>query len=342
MELCNTKYDRSLYPSKAIFYYQTDESDFVPLEAEVSYIRGKKASFAEGYNSDSTPKNNAPQDLAHANLLAMEECYVPPTIEEIYCRFSLRVEANSLRPSACANIDTAEYLSELASNFKKNGGYQELALRYAKNILLGTWLWKNQNSGDTNITVKTSTGTVYQIDNTRLLSWDAEWSEDAKKELLEFANELTKALTEPRRYWSADITAKIKTAFCQEIFPSQPLLTGDRKTALQKNLSKTKCRDGKEAVILHRVKIGAAIQLIDDWWSDENSKRLRVHEYGADQDYGIAHRAPGSKVDFFSIFSQMKNFNKNLKKTTHVIEPELYYFFAVLIKGGVFTKKQGN
>ena len=344
MELANTKYDRSLYPGKAVFYYQTEDCEFVPLSPEVSYIRGKKSSFAEGYNNDETVKNNAPQNLAFANPLAIEECYVPPNVDAIYCRFSLRVQANSLTPSSCTNLELAEFLTELASSFKDCGGYDELALRYARNILLGTWLWRNQNTGDTQIIVKTSRGNNYQIPNTRLLTWGSKWQEQEQSTLMALSSEISEALTEPLIFWSADITAKIHTSFCQEIFPSQPLLTTDRKTHLQKSLSKTKCDNGVNAVAFHSVKIGAAIQLVDDWWSDEAGKRLRIHEYGADQNFSIAMRAPESGLDFFSIFKDLDIYSKALmesrKKSTRSIDPHLMYFFAVLVKGGVFTKKK--
>ena len=339
MELVNTKYDRSLYPGKAVFYYKTADNDFVPLKAEVSYIRGKKASFSEGYSADGNVKNNAPQNLAFANPLAIEECYVPPKLESVYCRFSLRIQANSLEPSACSNIDTSIYLKDLAMLFKKCGGYDELALRYTKNILLGTWLWRNQNSGNTEILVKTSQGSIYQINNTRQLSWESEWPEEAHSSLVGLAKEVAQALTEPLMFWSADITARISTSFCQEIFPSQPLFTSDKKTDLHKTLSKMMCVNGEEAVVFHSVKVGAAIQLIDDWWSTDMTKRLRTHEYGADQNLSIAMRMPKSGLDFFSIYNELEYYKTMLDRNKVLIDAHLMYFFAVLIKGGVFAKR---
>ncbi|MCP4985576.1 MAG: type I-F CRISPR-associated protein Cas7f/Csy3 [Colwellia sp.] len=51
------------------------------------------------------------------------------------------------------------------------------------------------------------------------------------------------------------------------------------------------------------VKIGAAIQKIDDWYSNEPSKPIRAHEYGADSELVIARRPPQSKLDFYSLLS---------------------------------------
>jgi len=347
MELCNSlKYNRSLYPGKAVFFYKSSSCDFIPLEAEVAYIRGKKSSFAEGFNPDSTPKNSAPQDLSFSNPLAIEECYVPPNVEVIYCRFSLRVEANSLKPAVCNNREVLDLLQELASVFKSIRGYKELALRYVKNLLIGTWLWRNQNSGDTEIIIKTSLNNIYKIENTRFLTWDSQWPAKDTKVLEELSAELEEALSDPNIFWAADITAKIKTNFCQEIFPSQPLLDAGEKEKLKKQLSKVECTDGNSAVVFHRVKVGAAIQLIDDWWSDESSKCLRVHEYGADQDYWVALRPPASKMDFYSLLKKAPEFLKELELTKEQsdlrIAPQIYYLFAVFIKGGLFPKKGGS
>lgn len=347
MELCNSlKYNRSLYPGKAVFYYKDSTCDFIPLEAEVAYIRGKKSSFAEGYNADSTPKNSAPQDLSFSNPLAIEECYVPPNVEAIYCRFSLRVEANSLKPAVCNNSEALDLLQEFAAAFKGINGYKELALRYVKNLLIGTWLWRNQNSGDTEIIIKTSLNNVYKIENTRFLTWDSQWPAKDTEVLEDLSAEIEDALSNPNIFWAADITAKIKTNFCQQIFPSQPLLDVGEKGKLQKQLSKVKCTNGNSAVVFHSVKVGAAIQLIDDWWSDESAKCLRVHEYGADQDYWVALRPPASKIDFYSLLKRIPEFLKELElakdQKNLQVTPQIYYLFAIFIKGGLFPKKGGK
>ncbi|RVT45948.1 type I-F CRISPR-associated protein Csy3 [Rheinheimera sediminis] len=343
MELCNIlKYDRSLYPGKAVFFYKTADDDFVPLEADINRIRGQKAGFTEAFTPKFTPKNLAPQDLAHCNPVVIEECYVPPNVEHIYCRFSLRVQANSLKPSGCSDTSVFNTLQELADVFKACGGYKELATRYCKNILLGTWLWRNQNTGDTNIEIKSSSGKVYQIDNTRQLSWDSVWPEDALLVLEQLSEEIHQALTNPAVFWCADITAQIATAFCQEIYPSQVFSEKAAQGEASKVFVKTKCVDGRHAVSFNSVKIGAALQSIDDWYLAE-SKRLRVHEYGADKELGIALRQPNSELNFYSLFIKADSFLDELKQqknsTQIKISSQIYYVFSVLIKGGLFQKK---
>ncbi|MDP5032819.1 MAG: type I-F CRISPR-associated protein Csy3 [Paraglaciecola sp.] len=341
MELCNLlKYDRSLYPSKAVFFYKTAESDFVPLEAEINRIRGQKSGFAEAYTPQFNPKNLAPHDLAYCNPLTIEECYVPPNIQHIYCRFSLRVQANSLKPSGCSDHRVSSLLEELSKAFYRCNGYKELASRFCKNLLLGTWLWRNQNTGNTQINIKTSTGRLYQINNTRQLAWDV-WSDDAQAVLDELSTEMVLALTDKNVFWSADVTAKIETSFCQEIYPSQVFTEKPERGESKKNFAKVRCDNGRYAVSFNSVKIGAAIQLIDNWW--DGDALLRVHEYGADPVLGIARRSPESELSFYSLFVNAERYLEELSKQIAmpepIIHPNIYYIFAVLIKGGMFQKK---
>lgn len=350
MDICNIlKYDRSLYPGKAVFFYKTDDCDFVPLEADVNRIRGQKAGFTEAFSANFEPKNLEPQDLTHSNLLIIEECYVPPNIEHLFCRFSLRVQANSLHPSGCSSPEVFALLKEFAEKFKECGGYKELAMRYCKNILLGTWLWRNQNTGKTEIEIKTSAGNSYIIKNTRLIAWESSWPSEEKEVLEKFGEEMHQALTDPSVFWSADITAKIETVFCQEVYPSQILSDTSKRTEAakateaSKQFAKVKCVDGRSAVSFNSVKIGAALQSIDDWWGDDVSKRLRVHEFGADKELGIARRSAEVEINFYSLLINVDTFKssltKNAKKGAEAITGNMYYFVAVLIKGGMFQKK---
>lgn len=344
MEISNIlKYDRSLYPSKAVFFYKTVDCDFVPLEADVNRIRGPKAGFTEAFDSKFSPKNLSPQDLTHNNILTLEECYVPPNVEHIYCRFSLRAQANSLMPSGCSNPEVFSILKELAKEFDECNGYKELATRYCRNILLGTWLWRNQNTGNTEIEVKTSSDKRYYINNTRKIAWESTWPHEEQNVLDELSNEMQNAFVDPNIFWSADITAKIKTDFCQEIYPSQILSDKPKQGEASKQFVKSKCIDGRHAVSFNSVKVGAAIQSIDDWWDYDANKRLRVHEFGADKELSITRRPPDSERNFYSLLIKSERYITELKESTpkksSTISPDIYYLFSVLIKGGMFQKK---
>lgn len=341
MKLCkHLNYARSLSPGKAVFFYKTKESEFVPLKIETTKISGQKSSYSEAFIHDLESKNVQGFELAYSNPQTIEACYVPPNIENIYCRFSLRVEANSLSPDICANIDVRNQLTELAKQYDRCGGYKELASRYAKNILMGTWLWRNKNTLCTQIDVKTSLGTTLSLDDVRLLSWHELWDEKNQKQLDQLTAELSKALSNPSLFWFSDITAKLSTSFCQEIYPSQLFIEKEKQQhEASKKLATVECPDGAKAACFHSQKIGAALQQIDDWWMEDADSPIRIHEYGADKKNQTALRHPVTQRDFYHLLSKTETYVDKLKSLADdsvITDPDVHFLMAVLCKGGLF------
>lgn len=341
MQICrHLNYVRSLSPGKAVFYYQTPESDFVPIQVETNRIRAAKSGFTEAYDKNQKIKNVAPQDLAYSNPQCIDACYVPPNISEIHCRFSLRVEANSLQPDSCEDQKVRRYLIQLASVYAQVGGYQELAKRYCKNILMGTWLWRNNHTLGTRIDVITSSGRCYVIDDARRLDW-IDWPEEEQAMLNDLASEMAVALCEPKQFWFADIKATLKTGFCQELHPSQKFTDSHEQGESSKQYATVECSDGIKAACFHAEKVGAALHLIDDWWDEVADKRLRTHEYGADRDYLIARRHPVKKQDFYSLLTLTAVFIRQLRNVRDKggeIPSQVHYLMAVLCKAGMFQR----
>ncbi|MNF60006.1 CRISPR-associated protein Csy3 [compost metagenome] len=346
MELCtNLSYSRSVSPGKAVFFYKTAESDFVPLRIEVAKISGQKCSYSEAFDAHFQPKNIERHELAYSNPQTIEVCYVPPNVDEIYCRFSLRVEANSTRPLVCSDPDVFRIMTRLAKAYQECGGYLELARRYSMNLLMGTWLWRNQYTQGTQIEIKTSQDTSYHISDARKLSWSGGWPGPEQQQLEKLANEMANALSQPRVFWFADVTAKLKTGFCQEIYPSQKFTerTDDYDVA-SRQLATTECINGQLAACINPQKIGAAVQQIDDWWADDVDQPLRVHEYGANHEVLTAFRHPASGQDFYHLLTKADQFFTDMEVNEEGFElpRDLHYLMAVLVKGGLFQKGKGR
>lgn len=340
MELCKQlRYRRSLSPGKAVFFYQTAESDFVPLRVEVAKIVGQKSGYSEGFAANFEPKNVERHALAHGNPQTIESCYVPPNVGELFCRFSLRVEANSLCPDSCSDPAVTQTLSRLAQQYQVRGGYLELARRYCKNLLMGTWLWRNQHTLGTRIEVTTSQGSTFVVEDARHLSWSGDWPEAEWLSLEKLAEEMSEALSEPSVFWFADITARLKTGFCQEVFPSQRFVERpDNHDEPSKTLATTACPDGQMAACFHAQKVGAALQQIDDWWSEDADQALRVHEYGADRKHLTSMRHPVSGKDFFHLLARADEFVELMagQSVSPEVFGDIHYAMAVLVKGGLF------
>lgn len=336
MKLCKLlNYTRSLSPSKAAFFYKTKDCDFKPLQTELGKYSGQKASHSDAYSGNGEVKNVAPQDLAYANIQTLDCCYVPPDVNEIFCRFSLIAKANSLEPEICSDAKVRRWLSLFAQNYKSAGGYDELARRYCKNILLGTWLWRNQRSVPTSIEVLTSNGNVYLVENVNDLDWRANWPEQNQAILDGLVAEMAAALSDPKQFWHVNITAKLQTTFMQEIYPSQEFEIEKTDDSPSRLYATALCENGERTACFHSFKIGAAIQMIDDWWGSEDNYPLRVHEYGADKRNCIAQRHPVFKKDFYYLIQFLAVYIRQLRNCA-AIPPEIHYVMAVLIKGGVF------
>ena len=343
MKICNhLNYIRSLSPGKAVFFYRTANNDFNPLRVEKASISGQKSGVTDGYDKGFLPLNIEPHALAYANPHTIDSCYVPPSVDEIYCRFSLRVEANSLGPHICSDAKVRKLLSALAAAYRDKGGYQELAKRYSKNILMGRWLWRNQHTRGTSIDVLTSMGTQLEIEDARALSWSEDWNIEQQTQLAQLTEEIAEALFNPRTYWFADITARLKTGFCDEVYPSQKFVENVGKGESSRQLATVTCNDGIEAACFTAVKVGAALQQVDDWWLLDADKPLRVHEYGADRDNLMAMRHPLTKKDFYYLLTRTVVFIRQLRLCKQQdgsdIPDDIHFVMSVLLKGGMFQR----
>ncbi|EKO3971881.1 type I-F CRISPR-associated protein Csy3 [Vibrio fluvialis] len=336
MELCSQlNYVRSLSPGKAYFYYLDGDNKMRPLQIDRTYHRSPKSGYSEAYSGDMKVKNVAPQDLALSNIQFLEHCYVPPGVDDIYCAFSLRVRANSLSPEVCVDNEVRDTLSDLAMVYKELGGYQELARRYAKNILMATWVWE-RNRDCRNIEVQVITeAQKWKIADVRFLDWYGDWDIASQTALDELTDYLTKALSDRSGYFNMDIKAKLSVGWGDEVYPSQEFLDVKEAGKPTKQLAKVLV-NGAESAAFHSQKIGAAIQLIDDWWDENADKPLRVNEYGSDKEYVIARRHSSLKRDFYSLAVKTESYVESMRET-NLIPDDVHFIMAVLTKGGVFS-----
>ncbi|MEZ9330605.1 type I-F CRISPR-associated protein Csy3 [Vibrio breoganii] len=344
MELCTQlNYVRSLSAGKAYFYHLSKSGEMCPLEIDRTWLRAPKGGYAEAYKGGNkfVAKNVAPQDLAYANPQFIEECYVKPGVDDIYCAFSLRIRANSLNPDVCSDDEVRYKLSSLAKTYKELNGYSELAYRYAKNILLGTWVWRNRECRKLTIEVKTSDSETVVIENATRLSWYGHWDEASTECLEKLTAYLKQALSDPSEYFYMDVKAKIGVGWGDEVYPSQEYLDSREDGVPTKQLATIELTSGKETVAFHGQKVGAALQSIDDWWHEEADKPLRVNEYGADREYVIARRHVTLKNDFYQLLRNTENWIESMA-ASQTIPNDVHFIMSVLIKGGLFNRSKSK
>ena len=340
MKLCKQlNYVRSLSSGKACFYFVDEHEKIQPISIDRTRLRASKGDYSQAYTGALKRKNVASHELAQGNIHYIEECYVPPTVNEIYCAFSLRIKANSLEPEICSDPEVRAMLTQLATVYEENGGYEELAQRYAKNILLGTWLWRNRECRSVKIEVLNSAQDTFVIENALKLSWYGRWDKLSQQALKGLTTYITKALSDYQDYFHMDIKASMGVGWGDEVYPSQEFLDQKEKGKPTKKLATTHLPNGDETVAFHGQKIGAAIQSIDDWWQDDADKPLRVNEYGADREYVIARRHSSLNKDFYYLVSQAEHWIEILQQSDSIPD-EVHYIMSVLVKGGLFNSSK--
>lgn len=342
MELCNQlNYVRSLSSGKAYFYYLDADGKMAPISIDRTHIRAPKSGYSEGYTGSSfQQKNVAIQDLAFSNPQYVEQCYVPPGVSELCCAFSLRINANSIAPEVCSKLETRKTLEQLASLYCSLGGFQELGRRYAKNILLGTWLWRNEACRKLAIEVTTE-DQEWRIADARHLEWFGQWDDDSTLALDGLTEYLATALSDPKGYFYMDIRAKITVGWGDEVYPSQEFLEVKEKNMPTKRYATVALNGTDESVAFHAQKVGAAIQCIDNWWTEGADRLLRVNEYGADRQYAIARRHPSMNNDFYSLIRNSETYIETMLQTQK-IPSDVHFMMAVLVKGGLFNCSSSN
>ncbi len=338
MELCTQlNYVRSLSAGKAYFYYLSDSGEMCPLNVDKTRLRAPKGSYSEAYKGNKfVDKNVAPQDLAYSNPQFIEECYVKPGVDEIYCAFSLRIRANSLTPDICSDDEVRSKLSILAKIYKELNGYKELAHRYARNILLGTWLWRNRQCRNITIEVTNSELDTFAVEHVQKLSWYGHWDGNSTECLERLTAYLERALSAPTEYFYMDVKAKMRVGWGDEVYPSQEFLDSREDGIPTKQLATVELLSGKETVAFHGQKVGAALQSIDDWWHENADKPLRVNEYGADRECVIARRHVTHGNDFYQLLRNTEHWIESMN-ASETIPNDVHFIMSVLIKGGLFN-----
>lgn len=338
MEFCkNLNYIRSLSAGKAFFYYLDENEKTKPLAIDQTRLRAPKGGYAEMYGSNNlTIKNVDSHALAFSNPQFIEECYVPFDTNQIYCTFSLRIHANSLTPEICSDPETRQTLQTLSRVYRELKGYQELAIRIAKNILMGTWLWRNRHCRSIAIEVNTSDNQKINVENAFRLSWNARWDKPSKTALELLSQFIANALVSNNACHYMDVKARLDVGWGDEVFPSQEFLDEKQSGMPSKRLARGIFANGQETAAFHSQKIGAALQRIDDWYDGDADIPLRINEYGADRDYLIARRHPFFKNDFYFLLSKAEHWIEQMQKNNE-IPNEVHFLISVLMKGGLFN-----
>ncbi|WP_257292557.1 type I-F CRISPR-associated protein Csy3 [Endozoicomonas sp. ONNA1] len=337
IELCkNLSQIRSLFFSPAFFYWvDKNTHKEIPLECKSRKILGLRDGYSKAYKKDGSVKNGlSRQELSYGNPQNIDECILSPEAEYVIVRFSLQVTSHNQDLHSCNESAVRDALKEFASACKETGVYKELSRRYLLNIFMGRWLWMNQRTKSTEISLS-------DLDDDRVYVLSDVHKRRRVNDLSGFEQEYKKlterfalALTDKYEFWDVVVEAKLKLRPFAEIFPSQTFSEANN----DRSRVYSTFRSGeKEQLIFTSHKIGAAIQMIDDWHPGADSL-IRVSSYGSDRENATAHRHPDTGYDVYSIMRQADELAilmNSGKKIDTVTMGKIYYLAAMMVCGGM-------
>ncbi|KMT66749.1 type I-F CRISPR-associated protein Csy3 [Catenovulum maritimum] len=325
-------YTRSLSPSIAIFLAVDAEGNKTPLSISTVKLIGQKSSASEAFNKDTSIKPTANvAKLVEGNPHTVEYCNVPYDCETLLCKFSLRINANSITPSNCNDDDVAKALKQFSIQYENAGGYRYLAKRYIENLLNGAWLWRNIDAPSIDIKITSHIGVSVIVENVNLHKFDDNFPNniDGYEELLTITSE---ALINPQKCIFLEVEAKIKPSLLQEIHPSQAFT--DKGNPIGRVYQDTVI-GGNRTPILGSYKIGAALAMIDDWYLNAEN-RIRVGAFGVIKERNTSVRHPETGSDIYTILMRTEKITQQLGKENLETQYDAHFLAANLVKGGLF------
>ena len=334
-------FDRKLEVSDAVFSQYNSEDKHDGQQNSVVKVREKSVRGTISNrlkNKDAADPTKLDAKIQNPNLQTVDVAMLDSSNDMLKVNFTLKVLPFDGTPSACNNLDYQEKLTHAVREYmKKPGtdGIDELAKRYAVNLINGRWLWRNRiGSKEIAITVRghiNDETSVVTIDNAKKLNLRG--FDEVSKEVNTVADWIRAGLRD-EAFVMMEIEARAKVGFGQEVYPSQELVLDTGKTKSKELYVINK--ETKQAG-MHSQKISNAIRTIDTWYTykdqdetGENRIPIAVEPYGSVTTLGQAFRQPKDKMDFYTLF------DKWVSKGEAPEAEQQHFVMAVLVRGGVF------
>lgn len=338
-------FGRSVQISEAMLYGRSidDESVRRPVEITEKGVRGQTSNdiSAKAANDKKTNPGKPNPQVVHAAVL-------PAGTNQLEIHFSARVMGGALSPMGCDNADVHAAHVLAANLYSAAGGFKTLAELYIWNIANGRFAWRNRFMADVAV-VTVSAGMTSISFNPFALSLDVfEGVDSLKNAVVEGDVSGVDALIEGfGKGLSGDAVFTFECSYLgtmapfSEVFPSQEYIR-DEGSARTKDISRVYASisnfSGERRIdhaSIHSQKIGAALRCIDVWHGNEKFGAVPINPFAGDQGTSEVLRLPGSGKSFYDIRNNVKELFGDLEagKCT----PEAHFFFANLVRGGVFS-----
>ncbi len=298
------------------------------------------------------PKKDNRQGVA--NPQRTESAKTSPDAIGLEVSFAFRTIAAKDLIFACSDVAYRQALDGFIDRFFRRGvsEFDEVCLRYARNILNGRWLWRNRVFGQPEVIATCGTET-YKSTGTQLANFD-NYTEDEKRLASNvIATGLLGSSTQ-----AVEVTGRVLFGFTGEVevFPSQNMVTnkpdGFARSLYKVNMitrkellaiMETARKNGEDAgefsadmidmgiAALRDQKIGNAIRTIDTWYPGFGGTPISIEPNGANLEANVLFRdvrGQGAK-DLLGLVDELK--------PGTAFDPRAAYLIALLVRGGVFS-----
>lgn len=318
-------FEKKMVPSDGYFYGTTwdKRAEQTALNLIEKSVRGTISNRLKPAIASDPLKLNA--EVEKANLQKVDACALAEHQDTLKVAFTLKVLGGIEQPSACNNEIFFNSYQTVAKNYIQQHGFNELAKRYAINIVNARFLWRNRVGAE-------KVEVVTQVNDQEAITFNAlDYAlhnfEIVDTKVQALADQIAQALRGEVPYLLIKVEAYALVGKAQEVYPSEELVLDKGKGDKSKILYQV-----NDVAAMHSQKIGNALRTIDTWYPEFNEKNtaIAIEPYGAVTNLGKAYRTPKAKQDFFSLFDKYA-----LGESLENVEQE-HFVMGVLVRGGVF------
>ena len=334
-----------------------------PLSIETKTVVGAMDHYPVSYVPPTDNKNEEiPEEIlqeksekqlqakaGNANPHTVDFCTLQDNEDTVCLKFNMQVNG-PITINSCDQPKVIKFTNEFLNAFKENGGFSDLALKYAMNIANARYLWRNRIGVEAievivqhNDELMIFDGLEYPLRN--MENFLSGRTDD--KQLFRLAELIEDALSGKTEFCNLSIMVYAKKYPGAEVFPSQEFVqTSDdnKKGSKSKELFVAKMNERYDKVAaFHPQKITNAIHTIDEWYKDYNENYripLNINSYASNSRFNSVYRP---KDHFFKLWKDITKYGPEYKfnKFEHINSDEdiknIYKFIvAMFIRGGVF------
>ncbi|HDR1021864.1 TPA: type I-F CRISPR-associated protein Csy3 [Pasteurella multocida] len=320
-------FERRLDVSDAVFWQKNSQSDELSLvEVREKDLKGTKSHELTSID-----------EARDANLQKVDFATLDHDKDVLVAKFSLKILPLSGEPCVCNDEQYQKKVVEKVQQYANEKAFDELAKRYAMNIINARWLWRNR-MGAEYVRIEVKFGEkVVSFDDAKQFSLNDFNHNDSK--INEIVEEIKKGLL-GSAFVILYVTAYAQIGYGQEVYPSQEFVQKDKMNKSSKEGEAPKSKvlyKIKQNAGMHSQKVSNALRTIDTWYTNETVFPIPVEPYGTMTNQACAFRET-EDTHFYGLF------DKWICKDEQLNDNEQHYVISMLIRGGVFgsTKKKNK